>query len=41
MVVLDRKQGGREKIEARGYSFVSVLEPDENGVIQVSGRSVE
>ena len=41
MVVLDRKQGGREKIEARGYSFGSVLEPDENGVIQVSSRSVE
>jgi len=36
MVVLDRKQGGREKIEARGYSFVCVLEPDETGVIRVS-----
>ena len=39
MVVLDRKQGGREKIEARGYSFVSVLEPDETGVIRVSGSN--
>ena len=40
MVVLDRKQGGREKIEARGYSLVSILEPDETGVIQVSSGSI-
>ena len=36
MVVLDRKQGGKEKIEAKGYSFASILEPNESGLIEVS-----
>ena len=36
MVVLDRKQGGKEKIEAKGYSFASIFEPNESGLIEVS-----
>lgn len=37
MTVLDRHQGGSEEIKLRGYEYVSLLEPDVEGNIRVTG----
>ena len=36
VTVLDRNQGGREKLESRGYQFTSLLRTGESGSIEVN-----
>ena len=37
MTVLDRHHGGSEEIKVRCYEYVSLLEPDVEGNIRVTG----
>lgn len=36
MAVLDRQQGGSTELRRRGYEFVSLLEPDQDGTVRVA-----
>ena len=39
VAILDRREGGREALLAKGYDFVSILEASPQGKITVSGGS--